>query len=321
MAELFWNRDEQRLRAGIRMLVYFALWGFGPAALHSILGNVLRNAAPADWQWLVGIVADLLRLAAVLAATVIAARWIDRRPLQSYGLRIDRRWLGDLVFGALLGAVLMVGVFVVGWLADWYAIADVWVSAPATMPFVLTIWAPITWFAVIAIAEELLCRSNQLLNLAEGWQPSGRLVAVTLAWLVSSAIFALLHVYNPHSNWYTTLCLLGYGLFFGLGYVLTGQIALPIGLHFTWNFVQGNIFGFPVSGRITHATSLFVTQESGPDLWTGGAFGPEAGLLGLLAALVGAGVIVLWARWRYGGVGYAHFYACVRETGIERLGD
>ena len=93
--------------------------------------------------------------------------------------------------------------------------------------------------------------------------------------------------------------MLGYGLFFGLGYVLTGQIALPIGLHFTWNFVQGNIFGFPVSGRITHATSLFLTQESGPDLWTGGAFGPEAGLLGLLAALAGAGVIVLWARWRW----------------------
>ena len=321
MAELFWNREEQRLRAGIRMLVYFAMWGFGPAALHSALGAWMRYAAPTDWQWLVGILADLLRLAAVLVATVIAANWIDRRPLRDYGLRIDWRWLVDLVFGALLGAVLMVGVFVAGWLADWYDITAVWVSEPATISFVLTIWAPFAWFAVIAIAEELLCRSNQLLNLAEGWQPSGRLVAVTLAWLVSSAIFALLHVYNPHSSWYTTLCLLGYGLFFGLGYVLTGQIALPIGLHFTWNFVQGNVFGFPVSGRITHETTLFAVQESGPALWTGGAFGPEAGLLGLLAALVGAGVIVLWARWRYGTVGYERFYACIRETGIERLGD
>ena len=313
MAELFWNRDEQRLRAGIRMLVYFAMWGFGPALLHSSVGNWMRDAAPADWQWLVSVAADLLRLAAVLTATVIAARWIDRRPLSGYGLVINRRWWVDLIFGALLGAVLMVGVFVAGWLADWYVISAMWVSAPATVPFVLTIWAPITWFVVIAVAEELLCRSNQLLNLAEGWLPSGRLVAVMLAWLVSSAIFALLHVYNPHSDWFTTLSLLGYGLFFGLGYVLTGQIALPIGLHFTWNFVQGNIFSFPVSGRITHATTLFAVQDTGPVAWTGGAFGPEAGLLGMIAALVGAGLIVLWVRWRYGEIDCNYFYACLRR--------
>jgi len=314
MAELVWNRDEQRLRAGIRMLVYFAMWGFGPAVLHRTLGNWMGDAAPADWQWLVSILADLLRLAAVLAATVIAARWLDRRPLRDYGLHIDRRWWLDLTVGALLGAVLMVGVFAAGWLAGWYTVTGVMVSEPANAPFALTIWAPITWFVVIAVAEELLCRSNQLLNLAEGWAPVGRLTAVVLAWLVSSAIFALLHIYNPHSDWLTTLALWGYGLFFGLGYVLTGQIALPIGLHFTWNFVQGNIFGFPVSGRITHATTLLAVEDGGPAMWTGGAFGPEAGLLGLLAALAGAGLIVLWVRWRYGRVDFAHLYAAMRRA-------
>jgi hypothetical protein len=95
--------------------------------------------------------------------------------------------------------------------------------------------------------------------------------------------------------------------------VLTGQIALSIGLHFTWNFVQGNVFALPVSGRITHATSLFAVQQAGPELWTGGAFGPEAGLLGVLAALVGTGAIVLWVRWRYGRVDFSHFYACMRK--------
>ena len=315
MVELFWNSDERRLRAGMRMLVYFAMWGFGPAVLHSLLGNWMRWVMPDAWQWVVGIAADLLRLAAVLLATLVAARWIDLRPLWNYGLRLDRVWLVDLIFGALLGALLMGGVFLVEWLAGWVIVTDWWVSEEPTAPFVLTIWAPLTWFVVIAIAEELLCRSNQLLNLAEGWHPVGRVQAVVLAWLVSSAIFGLLHVYNPHSNWYTTLYLAGYGVFFGLGYLLTGQIALPIGLHFAWNFVQGNVFGFPVSGRTAHATSVMAIEQSGPALWTGGAFGPEAGLLGLLAALVGSGVIVLWVRWRYGHVGFERFYACMRNEG------
>ena len=314
MAELFWNSDEQRLRAGIRMLVYFAMWGFGPLALHSIFGDWMRDVTPVAWEWLVDVVADLLRLATVLVATVIAARWIDRRPLRTYGLRLDRAWLTDLLFGVLLGALLMGGVFLVQWLAGWVTVTAWWASEWANVPFGYAIWAPLTWFAVIAIAEELLCRSNQLLNLAEGWNPVGRLLAVVLAWLVSSAIFGLLHVYNPHSNWYTTLCLAGYGVFFGLGYVLTGQIALSIGLHFTWNFAQGNVFGFPVSGRITHATSVMAVEQSGPALWTGGAFGPEAGLLGLLAALVGAAAIVLWVRWRYGRIGFERFYSCMREA-------
>jgi membrane protease YdiL (CAAX protease family) len=196
-----------------------------------------------------------------------------------------------------LGAVLMGAVFAVQWALGWVTVTGFW-SAPPGVPFVAAILAPLVLAIVVSVAEELLSRGNQLLNLAEGFRFLGLRPAVLIAWLISSIIFGALHVSNPNSSWLSTGYLVFYGAFLGAGYVLTGELALPIGLHFTWNFVQGSVFGFPVSGRPLYMVSVLDTQQAGPDVWTGGAFGPEAGLLGLLAGLIGLAIIVLWVRWR-----------------------
>ena len=99
------------------------------------------------------------------------------------------------------------------------------------------------------------------------------------------------------------------GLFLGLGLVLTGRLGLPIGLHISWNFFQGNVFGFPVSGNDYAAATFLAIRQGGPDLWTGGAFGPEAGLIGIGAILLGCGLTVLWVRFSYGRVALYRPYA------------
>ncbi len=294
---LFWNEQEGRLRAGLRVCLFFGMWGFGPALLHLLLGEWVRASVGARGQWLADIYLDLLRLAAVLLAALVAARWIDRRPLADWGFHMNRRWWRDLLFGMALGAGLMAAIFVVEWWYGWVTITGFW-SAPSGTPFFAAILAPLVLAAVVAVAEELLARGNQLLNLAEGLRFWGLRRAILLAWAFSSLIFGALHVSNPNSSWLSTGYLVFYGAFLGIGYVLTGELALPIGLHFTWNFVQGSVLGFPVSGRPLYMVSILDTQQAGPDLWTGGAFGPEAGLLGLLAGMIGIGLIVLWVRFQ-----------------------
>jgi hypothetical protein len=68
-----------------------------------------------------------------------------------------------------------------------------------------------------------------------------------------------------------------------------------------WNLFQGAIYGFPVSGD-PEAASVISLGQRGPMLMTGGAFGPEAGLLGCGAALLGIAVIAVYARRRQGGL-------------------
>ena len=81
--------------------------------------------------------------------------------------------------------------------------------------------------------------------------------------------------------------------------MVTRALWLPIGLHFAWNFFQGPVFGFPVSG--TQTSTLLQLEPVGPELLTGGRFGPEASLVGVAAELLGIALLWWWASRRSTG--------------------
>jgi hypothetical protein len=113
--------------------------------------------------------------------------------------------------------------------------------------------------------------------------------------VLSSAIFGVLHLGNPNSSWVSAVGILFAGLFLAFGYLTTKQLWLSIGLHIGWNFFEGVVFGFPVSGLDIYRLTRITVQ--GPELWTGGAFGPEAGLIVLPGMLLGGVLIFVYARF------------------------
>jgi len=100
---------------------------------------------------------------------------------------------------------------------------------------------------------------------------------------------------NPNATWVSTVNIVLAGIFLGLGMFLSGSLAIPIGLHISWNFFQGIVFGFPVSG-MNMGAAMIATESAGPTWLTGGAFGPEGGALGLIAIFIGSGLTLLWLR-------------------------
>lgn len=306
--ELLWNTEQRRLRAAVRIVGFFCLWLIMPLLLDALLLPWLTNAAlrlvQAEGLWLAQGIHFVVYLLGVFIVTWLATRFLDRRPLADLGLHLSRAWWVDLTGGLALGALLMTLLFVVQWWLGWVVITGFWQVRLVAMPFVLAVSGPLMLFIAVAVAEELMFRGYLLRNLAEGFntQAIGARMSIVLAWLGSSAFFGLLHVFNPNSSWISTLYLMVAGMMLGLAVVLTGSLALPIGLHITWNFFQGNVYGFPVSGNDFTGVTLIAVQQQGPALWTGGRFGPEAGLLGLWAVALGCGLIVWWVRSRSGVV-------------------
>ncbi|NLG48715.1 MAG: CPBP family intramembrane metalloprotease [Chloroflexi bacterium] len=321
LGDLVWNREQRRLRMVWRLLattllglgavlVFSTLAGVALGLLIALLGedsaSVLRALGLADMNALVASPALLLVQAVLMTGITLgvlwlAARFVDRRPFADYGLHLNRGWWLDLAFGLGLGALLMTLIFLTLWAMGWVEVVGFAHSNLPGVSWVAGLLASLVGFIGVGIYEELISRGYLLENLAEGlrFPPLSSKVAVVLAWGISSALFGVAHATNPNATVISSFNLMVAGLLLGLGYVLTGELALPIGLHITWNFVQGPVFGFPVSG-LPPAAALVQTVATGPEVWTGGAFGPEAGLLDLLSSLLGGLLIVLWVRRRRG---------------------
>lgn len=292
MKAIFWNDVEDRPRSGWRILlaiaaVVLATWivGLPLRAMGRGLGVAVASAA-----------------AGITLAVWGAGRWLDRRPFADFGIRLDRRWWTEFGFGLLLGVGMAGFVFAAELALGWIVVVDTTVDSSPRFDFATVFLGTTLLFVLVAWYEELLFRGYLIRNLAEGtrgrWGDRGAIVAAVVA---TAALFALVHVFNPNASVTSTLGILAAGLLLGLAYAWTGTLGVPIGLHVTWNLAQGGIFGLPVSGISTPARWI-VVEERGPDAWTGGEFGPEAGLSGLVAMLLGAAATFAWVRARRGKV-------------------
>jgi uncharacterized protein len=249
------------------------------------------------------LVSSVAGLVVAILTVWLAGRFLDRRPFSAFGFHLGAGWWLDLFFGMVLGALLMTAVFLIELGLGWVEVTGSF-EAQGGAPFVISMLFPVVTFLCVGISEETVFRGYQLKNAAEGlnYASLGPRGAILLAWVLSSVFFAVLHADNPNATPVSTLNIALAGLMLGFGYVLTGELAIPIGLHITWNFFQGAVYGFPVSGFGSFGATLLSTEQGGPTLWTGGTFGPEGGLLIPAVMLLGMSLVALWTRLRTGKV-------------------
>lgn len=230
---------------------------------------------------------SVISAAAITLSVYLARRFIDRRSFTSLGLIWNIQAVKDVFAGIFISGVAMGTVFIIELLAGWLEIQGVGWQAEAASTFIpnLLFWS--LNFLAIGFYEELLSRGYHLQNLEDG-------LNTPLALFLSSVIFGLGHINNPNSSLAATLGIALAGLFMAYAYLRTRQLWLPISLHIGWNFFEGVVFGFPVSGLET--LRLVHHQVNGPTLMTGGAFGPEAGLVLLPGIALSTLLIYLYTR-------------------------
>ena len=207
----------------------------------------------------------LMVLPYVLAYWVLV-RLIERRPVSELGWRK----LPHLLLG-LLAALLLFGLLTLQlWSAGAYSITGVG-DAPLWSLFLLTAVMP-------GITEEIVSRGILFRLTEEG-------LGTWVALVVSALFFGFMHAGNPGATaWSSVAISIEAGLLFGLLYHVTRSLWWCIGLHAGWNFVQGAVFGIPVSGIAVDG--LLDSQLQGPDWLDGGGFGAEASVLTVLTCSI-----------------------------------
>lgn len=213
------------------------------------------------------------------------SRFYEKRSFSSLGFEARGAMLKygrGLIFGALIfaGSVGLMALF---------GFVDVEQAASPMVGFaaiggVLVVF--LGWI-VQGAAEEVLTRGWMMPVLGARYKP-------WIGILVSSLFFAILHGLNPNLSVIALVNLALFGLFAAFYALREGSLWGICAIHSVWNWVQGNFFGFQVSGTNPEGGSLLKLVEAGPDWFTGGLFGPEGGLAVTVVLVLAIVFVFAW---------------------------
>jgi membrane protease YdiL (CAAX protease family) len=285
---VFLSPEEPRLRAGWRlaiqtvMLLVLSFCAGIPISLLALIPGIDLTSG-----WFLAL-NQAVEIVSITASVFLARRFLDKRSISSLGLKFDRWTALDILAGVLITFFMMGFIYLIQWGLGWLTFNGFAWETDSLLTVLGGTLGMFVVFILVGWNEELLSRGYHLQTIASG---------LNLFWgvVLSSAVFGVLHLGNPNATWVSAAGIFFAGLFLAYGYITTRQLWLSMGLHLGWNFFEGVVFGFPVSGlgiyRLIHIT------VHGPELWTGGAFGPEAGLVVLPGLLLGAALIYVYTRF------------------------
>ena len=218
----------------------------------------------------------LLMLVGYLSAAVLVLRWRNL-PLSLLGMSLRGRGK-DLLAGLGVAVLLYAVGFGTSLLMGTVEIASVeWVPRD--------LLGTLLFFLLVAVTEEVMLRGFVLGRMLSAGM--NRFVALFL----SSALFSAMHLFNPNFALLPFVNILLAGCLLGASFLYTRNLCFPVVLHWFWNWLQGPVLGYEVSGMDSGET-LLTLRLTGSDLLTGGSFGFEGSLLCTVLLVVGTLAIV-----------------------------
>jgi membrane protease YdiL (CAAX protease family) len=261
---------QNNLRAGWRITLFLLLQVSLSLGIVGILHLLLRIPET---------VGNAVTYVILIGTTFLVLRLVDHRPFKSVGLPLHPRLGVEWGQGVLLSLFMISLVFIVEYAFGFIHMQWRGSSPDAIGTSLVTTLLVFIWFG---FGEELLFRGYLFQTLIEG---TNQYIAV----IIMSVLFGAAHIANPNATALGVANTVLAGIWLSVAYLKTRTLWFPTALHATWNFFQGFVYSFPVSGLHLGGGSLFVLKQGGPDWVTGGSYGPEAGVLTtlvLLAAIV-----------------------------------
>lgn len=233
-------------------------------------GAKIEELMNGDYLW----ISILIALIVSIIVVFIFRKFIDRKNVLSLGFRIPNQadaWTGFFLAPAMLG----IGTLIL-YLSKHLRWTDITFSGRS-------LFFELGLMLFVAIYEEVVFRGYILSNLMESFNK-------WIALLLSALLFTLFHIINPGIGFIPMLNIFLAGILLGINYIYTKNLWFAILFHLAWNFFQGPVLGYKVSG--VNLATLLQTELNGDLLLTGGDFGFEGSVLDLALSVIA--IIVLY---------------------------
>jgi membrane protease YdiL (CAAX protease family) len=209
----------------------------------------------------------------------IFTRFIDRKKIIDLGFSFKKR-TKDILYGLLAGFIMMgIGSLILYFSGN--------LTFDSITFNLIGLAESVVLFILVSINEEVFVRGYLLRNFMDSMN---RYVAL----IISALLFMALHLFNPNVSLVGISNIFLAGLLLGISYIFTKNLWFPLALHFSWNFFQGPIFGFEVSG--TSSSSLISQSIHGNEILTGGQFGLEGSIIATV--LCSLGILIFWMIYK-----------------------
>ena len=240
-----------------------------------VLSDKLGSADTTENIPLLMINETIMLVGVFLAAWIVL--WFRGLPLTGLGLSLKGRWK-DLLGGALFALVLYMAGFGLSLLFGVVEVTGINFQ-PSSLLMTLI------FFLLVGITEELALRGFVLGRLLDA--------GVNKFWalIISSILFSLIHIANPNFALLPFLNIVLAGVLLGASYLYTRNLCFPIALHWFWNWLQGPVLGYEVSGN-KFGDSLLTLHLPEANIVNGGSFGFEGSVICTVLMLIGTAVII-----------------------------
>lgn len=258
--------EKNEVRSGWKFAIYVAFFLiFWVATGLTLSIFVSRSASNFDSQLALLALNEIALFVPAVVAMALTIRFVDHRPLSTFGIGFVPGWKRHFVSGILLSAG-MLAVLVAGSKA--LGVVSVrWTGGNAPGATILGTFALLL---LAALNEELVFRGFPLQILIDGLGEWPGMIAM-------SALFGAMHLSNPNAGVLGTLNTIIAGMLLSLAYVRTRSLWMSYAIHVGWNVGLGFVLGFALSG--IDIASLWTTEVTGSNTILGGKYGPEGGLL------------------------------------------
>jgi membrane protease YdiL (CAAX protease family) len=224
---------------------------------------------------------ELFSFVFILLLFIFWVKVIEKNSLSSIGF-VKRKWLKYLGWGILL-SLLQMGVIALVYQVCGIGTFELNELSLEPILFILGLFP---FWLLQGGTEEVATRGWLLTRIAARTN-------LPLAIGISSSLFGILHLGNSGVTFISLLNIVLDGVLAGLLLIYTDSIWLVVAQHGTWNYVQGNLLGFQVSGTGADASIFSFTMGSGPDWLTGGEFGAEGSIITTLVLLLSVVMVYL----------------------------